>query len=412
MPETTTILDVEALRADFPILQRRIDGHPLVYLDHAASTQKPLAVLDAIRAFDVGQYSNVHRGAHTLSGEATAAFEAARATIADFMGAPGPETIVFTKGTTEAVNLVAQSWGRTNLTAGDVIVVTEMEHHANIVPWQMIAAERGATLRVLPVADDGTLDLTAAAVALDGPVRLLACTHASNTLGTINPVEHLCAMARRRGIVTLVDGAQAIQHCDPDVRAIDCDFYVWSAHKLYGPTGFGVLYGRYPLLEAMPPYQGGGSMIATVSFSGTTYTDAPLRFEAGTPHIEGAIGTAAAIRWFSAIDRSARHRHEQAVLQYLLDRLATVPDVRIFGAAPERVGIVSFVVDGVHAHDIGVLVDTMGVAIRTGHHCTQPLWQRFGVTSTCRASLGITSTEAEVDIFVDALVKACRMARS
>lgn len=407
----TSTFDIAAVRADFDILARLVhDGRPLVYLDAAASTQKPRQVLDAIREFDERHYSNVHRGAHALASEATAMFERSRERVAELLHARADE-IIFTKGTTESVNLVAASWGRTFLQAGDVILVTEMEHHANIVPWQMIAAERGAEVRPVPITDEGTIDHDVLASMLDDRVRLLAVTHASNVLGTINDVASICAMARRRGIVTFVDGAQAVQHLDVDVTAIGCDFYAFSAHKLYGPTGIGVLYGRRAVLETMPPYQGGGSMIDRVSFAGTTYADVPMRFEAGTPNMEGVVGLAAAIDWFASIDAEARRMHEDDLLRHATEALLRIDGLRIIGTASAKVGIVSFVIDGTHPADVGILLDRMGIAIRVGHHCAQPLMQRYGVSATARASFCVHTTLEEIDHLAAGLTKAAEMLR-
>lgn len=405
----TATLDIESIRAAFPILSRRVhDDHALIYLDSASTTMKPNAVLDAIRRFDERHYSNVHRGAHVLASEATERFERARTRVADFLGADSGE-IVFTKGTTESINLVASTWGRSGVGQGDVILVSEMEHHANIVPWQMLAESVGAAVRPVPVLDDGTLDMDALDALMTPDVRMLAVTHVSNVLGTVNDVTTICALARRRGITTLVDGAQAVQHVHVDVRAIGCDFYVCSAHKLYGPTGMGVLFGRAELLAAMPPYQGGGAMIDRVSFTGTTYAEPPMRFEAGTPNLEGAVGLAAAIDWFTALDADALRCHDAALVERATELLHAVPGIRIIGTAPDKVGIVSFVVDGVHAADIGMITDRMGVALRVGHHCAQPLMERYGVTSTARMSFGVHTTMHEIEAAVAAVHKAVEM---
>lgn len=405
----TATLDIESIRAAFPILSRRVhDDRALIYLDSASTTMKPNAVLDAIRRFDERHYSNVHRGAHVLASEATERFERARTRVADFLGADSGE-IVFTKGTTESINLVASTWGRSGVGQGDVILVSEMEHHANIVPWQMLAESVGAAVRPVPVLDDGTLDMDALDTLMTPDVRLLAVTHVSNVLGTVNDVTTICALARRRGITTLVDGAQAVQHVHVDVRAIGCDFYVCSAHKLYGPTGMGVLFGRAELLAAMPPYQGGGAMIDRVSFAGTTYAEPPMRFEAGTPNLEGAVGFAAAIDWFTALDADALRCHDAALVERATELLHAVPGIRIIGTAPDKVGIVSFVVDGVHAADIGMITDRMGVALRVGHHCAQPLMERYGVTSTARMSFGVHTTMYEIEAAVAAIHKAVEM---
>lgn len=402
---------ISHLREQFPILERSVHDRPLVYLDTAATAQKPKVVIDAIASYYSVSNSNVHRGAHALAAEATGLYEDARHMAAMLLHAARMEEVVFTKGTTEGINLVASAWGAANVGNDDEVLVTYMEHHANIVPWQMLCERTGATLRVVPIHDDGSLDMDACASMMNERTRMVAVTHVSNTLGTVNDVAAICAMARRYGAATLVDGAQAVPHVAVDVQAIGCDFYVFSAHKLYGPTGFGILYGRYDVLNAMPPYQGGGSMISRVSFEKTTYNDVPMRFEAGTPHIAGAAGLAAAIRWFMDIDHAMLLEHERELTTAATTGLTSIDGLRIIGNAPGKLGIVSFVVDGVHAHDIGTLIDAMGVAIRTGHHCTQPLMERFGVTSTARASFACHTTREEVDILVDSVNKAVRMLR-
>lgn len=395
------------MRDQFPILQRTVHGgKPLVYLDNAATTQKPQVVLDALMDYYTNHNSNVHRGAHTLAAEATALYEEARDRVASFLGARSSDEIVFTRGTTESINLVAASWGQQNLQPGDVILVTEMEHHSNIVPWQLIAKQTGAAVRAVPVLDNGELDVETCLEMMSSRVRLLAVTHVSNTLGTVNPVGQLCAEARKRGIVTLVDGAQAVVHLPVSVQDIDCDFYVFSGHKLYAPTGIGVLYGRRELLNAMPPYHGGGSMIKDVSISHSTFLDAPQRFEAGTPNIAGAVGLNAAIKWFSSRDHEQLARLEHDLLQQATNGLLAIPGIQIIGTAANKVGIVSFIVDGVHAHDVGVLLDEQGVAIRTGHHCTMPLLERFNCTSTARMSVAAYNNAADVERFLTATTKA------
>ena len=408
--DTPETLDVEAIRAQFPVLAQEVNGRPLVYLDNAASTQKPDAVIDAIAAYYRRDHSNVHRGAHALADRATASFEAARGKVAAFLsGADAPavsqDEIVWTRGTTEAINLVANSWGRANLGAGDEIVLTELEHHADIVPWQMVAEATGARIRVIPVTDTGEVDLDTARTLIGPRTKLLAFAHVSNSLGTVLPAEELIALARGAGATVLVDGAQAVNHFRVDVKALDCDFYAFSGHKLFGPTGIGVLYGKAGLLEAMPPWQGGGEMIDRVSFEETTYNRAPFRFEAGTPHIAGAIGLGAAIDWLSGIDVDAAARHEQALLARLDDALAGMNDIRRIGTAPGKAAVVSFLMDGAHPTDVGMLLDQQGVAVRTGHHCTMPLMTRFGVPGTVRASFSLYNTLDEVDRFVEALDK-------
>lgn len=408
---TIPAFDVEQLRSEFPILSRTVhNGKPLVYLDHAATSQKPACVIEAIASYYQTFNSNVHRGAHALAHQATLAYEHARSTVATFLGANDSNEVIFTKGTTEAVNLVATTVG-SRLQPGDEIVLTEMEHHANIVPWQMIAEERGAIIRVIPITDDGELDMSIAATVITPATKLVSVVHVSNTLGTVNPVTEICAMAKSVGALSFVDGAQAVQHNPVNVRDIGCDFYAFSAHKLYGPMGLGVLYGRFDVLESLPPYQGGGAMIDTVSFEGTTYNVPPMRFEAGTPNVEAAVGLTAAIRWFTAIDSRERQRHEDDLMSATIDALKAIDGVKIYGAAASRVGIVSFTVDGVHASDIGTILDAMGIAVRVGHHCTQPLMRRLGVTSTVRASFAVTTTMQEIEALAVGVKKAVGMLR-
>lgn len=398
------------MRNQFPILQRTVHGgKPLVYLDSAATTQKPQAVLDAISGYYRRHNSNVHRGAHALAAEATVLYEQARTEVARFINATNASEVVFTRGTTESINLVASSWGGANLRPGDVVLVTEMEHHSNIVPWQLIAMRTGAVVKAIPVHDNGTLDVDAAIALMTPNTRLLAFTHVSNTLGTINNVQSLCREANSRGITTLVDGAQAVLHLPVDVQKIGCDFYVFSGHKLYAPTGIGVLYGRQQLLNDMPPYQGGGSMIDTVSIEATTFLDTPQRFEAGTPNIEGAVGLSAAIRWFAGINLVAEAEREHELVQQTLAGLSEIQGLRIIGTAEHHVGIVSFTIEGMHAHDLGVLLDEQGVAIRTGHHCTMPLMKRMGCTSTARVSLAVYNNSSDVEQFLNATHKAVRL---
>jgi cysteine desulfurase / selenocysteine lyase len=405
-------LQVERIRAQFPILHRTVHGSkPLVYLDNAATTQKPQSVIDAIGRYYTEQNSNVHRGAHALSAEATSLYEKSRRTVAGFLNARSADEIVFTKGTTESINLVAQTWGVQNVNADKEILVSVMEHHANIVPWQMLSERVGATLRVIPIHDDGSLDMDAADAMLTSRTALLAITHVSNTTGVINPIAELCQRARERGVTTLVDGAQAVLHEKVDVQQIGCDFYAFSAHKLFGPTGIGVLYGRKEILDTMPPYQGGGSMISRVSFEGTTFNDVPVRFEAGTPHIAGAIGMDAAITWFSDLDIDAVAAHERALLAAAMLSLENVDGLIVLGTTPTKIPVISFTVEGIHGHDIGTLLDEQGVAVRTGHHCTMPLMERLGVGSTCRASFALYNTMDDVEQFTNAVVKAVRMLR-
>lgn len=398
-----------AVREQFPILAQTLRGKPLVYLDNAATTQKPLAVLDAMRAFELRDYANVHRGVHTLSQRSTDAFEAARASVARFIGAPNSDTVVFVRGATEAINLVAQSFTRPRLRPGDEVLITAMEHHANIVPWQMVCEATGATLRVLPITDTGELDLDALPMLLTPRTRMLALAHVSNVLGTVNDVARITALARAHGVPVLIDGAQAVSHLPVDVQALGCDFYVFSGHKLYGPTGIGVLWGRAEHLAAMPPYQGGGDMIRTVSFEFTTYADPPARFEAGTPHITGAVGLAAAIDCVQSLGWDAIRAHERALLELAQNELLRIPGLRIHGTVADKIGVVSFNVEGIHAHDLGTIVDAEGVAIRAGHHCAMPLMQRYGVAAMARASLGVYNTEGDMHALVRAVRKAHAM---
>jgi cysteine desulfurase / selenocysteine lyase len=395
--------DAEAVRAKFPILARQVNGHPLVYLDSAASAQKPRAVIEAMSRAMEHSYANVHRGLHTLANETTEAYEAARAKVAVFIGAETNE-VVFTKGGTEAINLVAAGLGRT-LQAGDEIVLTEMEHHANIVPWHFLRERQGVVLRFCPISDDGALDLEAFQALLGPKTRVVALSHMSNVLGTINPVTELTRMAHAAGALVLLDGCQAVVHKPVDVKALDCDFYAFSGHKLYGPTGIGVLYGKAERLEALPPYQGGGEMIGYVTVDEVTYAEPPHRFEAGTPPILEAIGLGAAVDWLGGLDRQAVAEHEHRLYARVREGLAGANWLRVLGEAPGKGAILSFTVDGAHAHDVAQILDRYGVAVRAGTHCAEPLMRRFGVTSSARASFALYNTEHEADVFVDALTK-------
>lgn len=388
---------VQCWRADFPILETNVHGKPLVYLDNAATTQKPIAVIEAESLYYRHDNANVHRGVHALSQRATDAFEAARLKVQHLINAASPNEIIFVRGTTEAINLVAQSYGRSRLKTGDEIILSRMEHHSNIVPWQILCKQTGASLRIIPVNDVGELELEAYNRMLSPHTKLVAVTHVSNALGTINPVRAMIDLAHVHGVPVLLDGAQAIAHLPVDVQALDCDFYAFSGHKLYGPTGIGVLYGKTALLDAMPPYQGGGDMIRSVSFDGTTYNTLPHKFEAGTPNIAGVIGMGAAIDYLTGIGFDALIEHELALLTYATQSIIDIPGLRIIGNALEKTGILSFVLDGVHPHDIGTILDRQGVAIRTGHHCTMPLMEHFGVSATARASFALYNTRAEVD---------------
>ena len=396
-------LNVEAVRRDFPILARRVRHKPLVYLDNAATAQKPRSVIAAVSRYYEEENANIHRGVHRLSQEATFAYERARGRIAQFLNAESSEEIVFVRGTTEGINLVASSFGRTRIEAGDEVLVTHMEHHSNIVPWQIACRERGASLKVAPIDDSGRLDMDAFEDLLSERTRLVAVAHASNVLGTINPVAEIARLAHGRGAVLLVDGAQGAPHLPVDVRTLDCDFYLFSGHKLCGPTGVGVLYGKRALLESMPPWEGGGSMIESVSFEKTTFTDPPTRFEAGTPNIAGAIGLEAAVDYVNEVGPERIDQYEQSLLAYATEKLTEVEGLRIFGTSDDKVAVISFELHGVHPHDTGTILDLEGVAIRTGHHCAQPLMSRFGVPAMARASLAFYNTREEVDVLAGAL---------
>jgi cysteine desulfurase/selenocysteine lyase len=395
--------NVEHWRADFPILGERVHDRPLVYLDNGATTQKPASVLDAEDAYYRHSNANVHRGVHLLSQRATDAFEAARAKVARFINAQRPEEIVFVRGTTEAINLVAQSYARPQLKPGDEILISVMEHHSNIVPWQLVCEQTSAALKVVPIDDTGALDTDAYERLLSERTRLVAITHLANALGTINPVERIVAAAHAKGVPVLLDGAQAISHLPVDVRALGCDFYAFSGHKVYGPTGIGVLYARAALLEAMPPWQGGGDMIRSVTFEKTEYNAIPWKFEAGTPNIAGAIALGAALDYVDSIGMDVIAAHESDLLAYATDALGAIRGLRFIGTARDKASILSFVLDGVHAHDVGTILDHHGVAVRAGHHCAMPAMQRFGVPATVRASLALYNTREDIDALIDGL---------
>ncbi len=405
MPETVPVLDEDWVRAQFPILSETVRGVPLVYLDNAATTQKPQSVLDALARYYASQNANIHRGVYQLSQEATQAYEDARGKVATFLNAAESAEIIFTRNATEGINLVAQTFGRSTVSAGDEVVISTMEHHSNIVPWQLLCEEKGARLRVVPISDAGELMLDEFESLIGPRTKLVSIVHMSNSLGTVNPVRRVVELAHRHDVPVLVDGSQAAYHMPVDVQAIGCDFYVVTGHKLYGPTGIGALYGRRQLLDAMPPYQGGGDMISSVTFERTTYNEVPHKFEAGTPHIAGAIGLGAAVDFIDGVGFGAIAAHERRLLEYATAALLEVPGLRLIGTAREKASILSFVLDGVHAHDIGTIVDTEGVAIRTGHHCTQPVMDRFGVPATARASLAMYNTASEIDRLVAALSK-------
>ncbi|PAU88742.1 cysteine desulfurase CsdA [Pseudomonas sp. WN033] len=397
--------DAERVRKDFPILHQQVNGHPLVYLDNAATTQKPEAVIQAISDYYRQDNSNVHRGAHALADRATEKFEAARVKVQQFIHAAERREIIWTRGTTEGINLVAACWGRSQLKPGDRILVSAMEHHSDIVPWQLVAAEKGASVEPIPVDASGTLDMAALEAMLDERVRMVACVHVSNALGTINPVEQVVRLAHSVGALCLIDGAQAVSHFEVDVQALDCDFYAFSSHKLFGPTGLGVLYGKAALLEAMPPYQGGGEMIESVSFAGTTFNQLPYKFEAGTPDIAGVIGLGAAIDYIQGLDRAGATAHEQALLAYAENCARNTPGVILVGTAARKTSVMSFLLEGAHPHDIGMLLDQQGVAVRTGNHCAQPIMDQFGIPGTVRASFSFYNTRADVDRLFEALAK-------
>ncbi len=398
--------DVERIWRDFPILARQVHGKPLVFLDSAASSQRPRAVIEAVDAYERLHHANVHRGVHQLSQEATQMFEHARERVREFVNAASSREVIFTRGTTESINLVAQSYARPRLVRGDEILLTALEHHANIVPWQIVAEQTGASIKVIPMDRRGVIDLHDVAAQINERTRIVACAHVSNALGTVLPVREITRLAHARGAVVLIDGAQAVPHQRVDLKALDCDFYAFSAHKMYGPTGIGVLVGRESLLEAMPPWQGGGDMILTVSFEKTTYNALPFKFEAGTPNISGAIGLAAAIDYIESIGIDNIHAHEQRLLEVATRKLQRVPGLTIIGTAPDKAAVISFTIDGIHPHDLGTILDAEGVAVRTGHHCAMPVMEFFDVPATARASFACYSRESDVDALVAALAKA------
>ena len=397
--------DVLRVRQDFPLLGRQINGKPLIYADNAATTQKPAVVIERLRRYYEHENANIHRGVHSLSEDATEAYEAARATARRFLNASDDKEIVFTRGTTEAINLVAQTYGRASLSAGDEILISELEHHSNIVPWQILCEQTGAELKVVPITDVGEIDLDKFDELLSKRTKIVAIGHISNALGTINPVEDIIQRAHSAGAVVLVDGAQASIHAKLDVQAMGCDFYAFSGHKALGPTGIGILFGRAELLEAMPPYQGGGDMIKVVSFSGTQYNDIPYKFEAGTPHIAGSLGLAAALDYFDALDLNGILEHERKLLETATDRALDIPGLRIIGRARLKAAVMSFTIDGIHPHDLGTLLDHQGVAIRTGHHCAMPVMERYKIAGTARASFALYNTVDEVHLLFDAIDK-------
>ncbi len=401
-PQPGTVI---GCRHHFPLLRQRVNGKALVYFDNAATSQKPQVVIDAIMRYYQEENSNVHRGVHTLSEKATEAYEGVRAKVQEFIHAASPREIIFVRGTTEAINLVAASYGRKAVGKGDEVLISAMEHHSNIVPWQILCQERGAQLRVIPMNDAGELMLPDYERLLGARTRIVALTHVSNSLGTINPVREMIAMAHRRGIPVLLDGAQAVPHMEVNLRDLDCDFYAFSAHKMFGPTGIGILYGKEALLDEMPPYQSGGDMIKSVTFEKTVYNDLPHKFEAGTPSIAGAVGLGAAIDYLRQIGIDGVAAFEHELLAYATERVSEIPRLRIIGTARDKASVLSFVIEGIHPHDIGTILDDEGIAIRTGHHCAQPVMQRFGIPATARASFAFYNTKEEVEVLVKALHK-------
>ena len=411
MIETATIsksLDVYAIREQFPVLGRMVKGKPLVYLDNAATSQKPQVVLDALINYYTHHNANIHRGIHTLAEEATAAFEDTRNTVQEFINAASREEIIFTRGATEGINLVAYTWGRQNIKAGDEIIISTMEHHSNIVPWQVLCEEKGAVLKIIPVNEEGELLIDAYENLISDATKLVSIVHVSNALGTVNPVKKIIDIAHQAGAVVVVDGAQSTVHLDIDVQDMDCDFFVLSAHKLYGPTGTGVLYGKKHLLESMPVFLGGGEMIKEVTFEKTTFNDLPYKYEAGTPNIADTIAFKAAIDFINSLGKKAIRKHEESLLAYATEQLEQLPGLKIIGKAKEKVSVISFVINNIHPQDIGILLDNRGIAVRTGHHCTQPLMTRFGIPGTTRASFAVYNTLEEVDALILGLEKTIK----
>jgi cysteine desulfurase / selenocysteine lyase len=409
MQDTPEILDIQQIRADFPVLNQLVNGRPLVYFDNAATTHKPITVLNALAHYYEHDNANIHRGIHTLAERATSAFELTRQAIRQFLNAREVEEIIFTYGTTDGINLVAQTYGRKFLGPGDEIIISEMEHHSNIVPWQMLCEERGCTLRIIPINDAGELLMDEYEKLLSERTKLVSVVHVSNALGTINPVADIIQKAHAVGAVVLIDGAQATTHLDIDVQALDADFYVFSAHKLFGPTGMGVLYGKRALLDAMPPYRGGGEMIKEVTFAKTTYNELPYKFEAGTPNIADVIAVKAALDYVARLGKNNIAAHEHELLTYATEQLSDIDGLRLIGTAADKVSVISFVLDGIHHQDTGVILDQLGIAVRTGHHCCQPLMQRLGLAGTTRASFSVYNTKAEVDALVAGLLRVRKM---
>ena len=402
-------LDVDAIRQQFPVLNREVKGKPLVYFDNAATSQKPQSVIDTLVNYYTNHNANIHRGIHTLAEEATAAYEATRDTVQQFIHAASREEIVFTRGTTEGINLVAYTWGRQNIKPADEIIISTMEHHSNIVPWQILCEEKGASLKIIPINDEGELLVDEYKKLLSPKTKLVSVVHVSNSLGTINPVKQIIDIAHEAGAVVLIDGAQSTVHLDINVQQMDCDFFVFSGHKLYGPTGIGVLYGKQELLEIMPVFQGGGEMIKEVTFEKTTYNDLPYKYEAGTPNIADAIAFKSALDFINQTGKENIRKHEEELLLYATKQLQQIPGLKIIGTTKEKISVVSFVIDKFHPQDVGILLDNSGIAVRTGHHCTQPLMNRFGITGTVRASFAVYNTKAEIDELITGLRKAIKM---
>jgi len=409
LPGASVAFDVDRVRKDFPLLRQQVHGKPLVYLDNAATSQKPQAVIDTLTRYYAEENSNVHRGVHLLSERATEAYEAARANVGRFLNAADTREVIFVRGATEGINVVAQSYGRACIKPGDEIIISWMEHHSNIVPWQMLCEEKGAVLRVIPINEDGEVLLDEYARLLNPRTKFVALVHVSNALGTINPVKRMIEMAHRQRVPVLLDGAQAVAHLPVDVQELDCDFYVFSGHKVLGPTGIGILYGKADFLEGMPPYQGGGDMILSVTFEKTRYNTLPYKFEAGTPHIAGVVGLGAALDYLRGIGLDRIATYEQELLAYGTGVLSAIPGLRLIGTAKEKAGVLSFVLEGIHAHDIGTILDQEGIAIRAGHHCAMPVMQRFGVPATARVSFGLYNTKEEVDGLVKAIHKVIQV---
>lgn len=411
MTVSTKPFNFQKVREDFPILDQKIFGKQLVYLDNAATAQKPKEVIDAIRKYYSSENANIHRGVHHLSQEATTAFENSRITIQKHIGADSEKEIIFTSGTTDGINLVASTWGKVNIQQGDEIILSEMEHHSNIVPWQMLAEEKDAVIKVIPVNDTGELEIDALDSLLSEKTKMVAVSHISNALGTINPVEQIIEKSHNAGARVLIDGAQAIPHQDVNVQNLDCDFYVFSGHKVFGPTGIGVLYGKEELLEEMPPYRGGGEMIKTVSFNGTTYNELPHKFEAGTPNIAGGIVLGTAIKYIQSIGLDTIRDYENELLEYATEKLLTIEGLKIYGTSDKKTSVISFLIEGTHPYDVGAIIDKLGIAVRTGHHCCQPLMDRFGIPGTLRASFAFYNTREDVDRLMSALQRAVKMLR-